>query len=302
MNRSSLQMNRSAMRWVVIVLSLLAASSSAAQGLLIAYEGFNYPASAALQGANGGTGWSGAWLNSSLNNGVDNGVASGSMVFTGLPTSGGRLVTHGGTDPLGVDYRSFRHLDLSGPGLAALVDTGPTLGKDGTSIWIAFLAALSAGANSNGGFGGIHLYQGLGDLSVDPLGDKINHERVFMGDAASFTHWFLGRTCGGCMGATIDESAVTVSATVRLLVYRFDFLPGNETVHMFIDPPLNVVPNDTTAAVVQTQFLDFRFDTIEVGTGNGSPQERMDIDELRIGTTFFDVVGRDFIFANGFEP
>ena len=60
---------------------------------------------------------------------------------------------------------------------------------------------------------------------------------------------------------------------------------------------IDVVPNDTSAVVVQTQFLDFRFDTVEVGSGNGSPAERMDIDELRIGTTFWDVVGGANIFA-----
>jgi len=284
---------------IVTVLMVLGISR-AASATVIASEGFAYSAGN-LAGANGGVGWNGAWLNSPLN--VDAmGMPLDSHVVTpdstyaathpGFVSSGNKFNGYGTQTPNltgnpSHDVRAFRFIDLTPPEVTPLLDAG-RLGKDGTSIWVGFVSRLASG--TSGGHGGVHLYDGLTPLDQDPLGGKLAHERVFMGDRASNTVWCLERACGGCMGATSDDTNVQVNGTLRFLVYRFDFLPGNETVRMWIDPPLTGTPTNASAVVTQTAFLDFRFDTVQAGSTNFGSTEVLEIDEFRIATSFGELV------------
>ncbi|MFN7975493.1 MAG: PKD domain-containing protein [Acidobacteriota bacterium] len=275
---------------LLLALAGSAIAASRARAVVIAEESLAYAPGPMDGVANGGIGWNGAWITSPLNAGYnppDNQITPGNMAApVPLLVAGNRCTTAGN------DVREFRFLDLTRPAVAPYVDATGKLGKDGTTIWIAFLAALATGPNTNVGNGGIHLFDGLGDLNQYPDGDKAVHERVFMGDRNSGTNWFLGRTCGGCSGATIDETTYPVTTAVHLLVYRFDFLAGDETVRLWVDPAPGPDPANATADVTQTAFLDFRFDTIELGSANvnGGPMEILDLDELRIATTYQEAV------------
>lgn len=252
----------------------------APKDLLIASDSFSYPEGATLKGANGGSGWAGPWITSPLHK-SDNTIAPSSMLFKNLAASGNRLLE------VGSNVRSYRTIDTARPELATLLDGGK-LGKDGTTIWIGFLAALSHGENTNLGSGGVHLYNGLGDLTVDPDGDKKGHQVLFMGDRNSSTKWCLERTTGGAAGGSNHDSELDVDTTVRFLVYRIDFAPGHEMIRMFIDPAPGAEPKDDSALMI-VGVSDFRFDTVEVGSATNpgkGPQERLDIDELRIATSF----------------
>jgi len=255
-------------------------SGKAAKDLVIASESFDYLGGAPLKGASRGAGWDGPWIISALHKN-DNKIGAGSMIFKSLSSLGNRLIQ------VGDNVRSYRKINTTRPELAPLLDGGK-FGKDGTTIWIGFLAALSAGENTNLGSGGVHLYNGLGDLTADPDGDKKSHQVLFMGDRNSATKWCLERTTGGAPGGSNHDSEIEVDTTVRFLVYRIDFNKGLEMIHMFIDPAPGAEPKDEAAAMA-VGVSDFRFDTVEVGSATNpgkGPQERLEIDELRIATSF----------------
>ncbi len=292
---------------LVVALLLSIAGTSRLPAALIVYEDFNYPAGSAANGLNGGVGWNGAWQTSPhfTAQGLDLTISAGDIPvnapFANLVTSGNRLttiknqssVTTGGN---GSGIRTFRQIDLARLAGSGLLDpVSGKLGAPGTSIWIAFLARLAPGAsNTNSGNGGIHLYDGLAPLTTSPYdGDKPNHERIFMGDRASSTFWFLGRTTGGAPGGVLADSTTTVSTTPRLLLYRYDFKPAAVDMRLWVDPTPGTQPADAAAAVTLLNVLSFVFDYVEVGGADGASStvlEQLDVDEIRLATTYAEAV------------
>jgi hypothetical protein len=268
-------------RWFLLLAAAMA--SRQAQAVVIAYEPFDYPASSNLSSNAGGTGWVGSWIYSPLisNHGTINPT---NLVYGKLSYAGKSLRTAANN---GIDNRDFRKLNTTNTAVAPWIDANGKFGKSGTTLWIAFLARL--GTSSNSGNGGIHLYDGLGDLSLSNDGDKANHERMFMGDRASGTFWFIGRTCGGCPCALFMESTNTVNGTLHLFAYRYDFIGTNVDVRLFIDPPLTNTPPNASAAAALIGLCGFDFDWVEVGSGS----ESLDIDEFRIATSFAEAAPLD---------
>jgi hypothetical protein len=282
-------------KWFLIV-AVVAWSTLGAPAQPVAYEGFNYPVGTTLNGHATGTGWTGAWQTSSVyvNNGQDNAIAAGSMAYGALSTSGNRLGT------IGNDVRSFLQFDTSAgspAALAGLVNGNGEIGVPGTTVWVGFRGSLTAGNNTNTGNGGFHLFDGIGNLTSFPDGDKGHHEILFMGDRNNPTNglnWCLEMTTGGTGSA---DSSVVVDAVPRFLVYKIEFLGGrNGRVSLFIDPPPGALENTlapefatnvTSSATVQSVF---QFNYLEVGTANSNGvsqfQERMDLDEFRLGASY----------------
>jgi hypothetical protein len=104
-----------------------------------------------------------------------------------------------------------------------------------------------------------------------------------MGRQNTNPHWYLGRVTNGAPGKGEWPSSVTADATVRLLVYRFDFKKGPEEAWMWIDPPVGREPAAADAAIHAESVADFRFNCLSVGAGPGT---RFFLDEIRIATTF----------------
>src|SRR5262249_24355403 len=117
------------------------------------------------------------------------------------------------------------------------------------------------------------------------------------------------RTTGGTAGAATFDTTVPFDHTVHFHVVRIRFdasatctapsvpctaCPGggacNVEVTLFIDPDLSVpgTPADATATLGPLIVADLGFDTIETG----AESEAVDVDELRIGTTFDSVAPR----------
>src|SRR5262245_24183812 len=262
-------------------LLIFAGALSAQPGILIAVESFDY-AAGPLSGSNGGSGWNGAWFTSPLAQ-EDSRIVTPGIVFGGLRSVGAKARTPGD------EVRTFRRIATDRPELQPLLDRG-RLGKDGTTIWIAFVMAISdVPGNSSLGYASIHLNDGVGDLAKDIYGDKRNHQRVQIGDRNMAEVYYLGRVTNGAPGASGWDTTVPVDKTPRLLVTRFDFRLGDESAALFIDPPLGKEP-PLESAVVKGAMSDFRFDILQIGSGGSRfAKEQADFDELRIGTTFESV-------------
>lgn len=249
----------------------------------IAVESFVYEADSPLAGANGGSGWQGAWLVSPLAR-KDNRVIGPTMTHPQLSVAGRRM------KQVGDDVRSFRKLDLDRKEVADLVtagDYGPALGKEGTTIWIGFLIANASSAKQ--AYGGIHLCDGLGDLTRDMFGDKKAHQRISLGRNNTSRGWYLGRVTNGAPGAGKWDSNVATDEKTRLLVYRFDFHERDVEGWLFIDPPPGREPDRKSAAIHAEKITRFYFNTLSVGSGPGAI---FHLDEIRIGRTIADVAPR----------
>ena len=267
---------------LVLLLSMVV-PPSAMHAAPIASESFDYKPDTMLRGANGGIGWDGPWFASPLRKN-DNLVIGPSMTHPGLAVAGGRM------KQIGQDVRSFRKIDVSRKEIAPLVTDGAHgkgLGKPGTTIWIGFLIAMPSHPKS--AYGGIHLCDGLGDLTKDPFGDKRTHQRISMGRSNTSKGWYLGRVTNGAPGAGKWDSAVAVDEKARLLVYRFDLHAKSAEAWLFIDPPLNKEPAANLASLHAKDMTPFLFNTLSVGSGGNAI---FHLDEIRIGSAFEDVAPR----------
>lgn len=175
--------------------------------------------------------------------------------------------------------------------------------------------------------GGIHLFDGIGalDTSAGSDGPKHPFEHLQLGDRNMSDTWILGRTMGGCAAGsgtwepqTSAAKGIFFDSATHLFVVRMRFdvadpsttpcsngFMGSGTckcptgvsscldeIAAWIDPVLSGAPGSTptvgsaTAVLAPTVVADFYFDTIEMN-GEG---ESVDLDEIRIGTTYADVV------------
>lgn len=259
------------MKATLIILFVILLNQAALHAQLIACESFSYPAGTELRDQNGGSGWRGAWFAEPAATGIT--ISADGMKFPMLATSGGK------SQQDGKDTRLFRHLDTGRAEVAALVEdgaAGKTFGKDGTTIWIAFLIANTAYPTL--AHGGMHLMDGV------TLGASYKKtQRIQLGRQNNGTHWLLCRTDQGGPAAGKWDSTVTSDQTARLLVYRFDFKPGAETGWLWVDPTPGHEPATDKADLHAPQIADFRFNAVNVGSGGSAT---FDFDELRIGATF----------------
>ncbi len=283
-----------------------------------------------------GDGWTTSALNAQHNT-----VRATGLTYPGLPVTGGSLKLIYVSAPSG-GWRSFRTIDtttVAAQPLAASYANGPgqalrgTFGKSGTTIWFSFLAAMDCGgatctssATSNNG--GIHLFDGIGDLDVASGNDGPKHpfEHLQLGDRNTSSTWIAARTTGGCVSGSSTWQPVNAASqpipfdsATHLFVVRMRFdvaspatatcAPGisgsgtcscpasNPTcldeIAIWIDPDLSGAVGAAPAATASTGVLpptivaDFQFDTVQVGAEG----EAIDLDEIRVGTTYADVVG-----------
>ena len=280
---------------------------SSVQAQLISSESFNYPAGS-IVGNNGGTGWSSPWLTTTFN-------TANTMIAAPGMTQPPQVIGVGYQDhQVGNDFRNFRFMDTTSSLALSLMDNvgdpgltnttnyrwGKAYGKDGTTIWFSFLFYRS---NNLQGYGGMHLMYGM-DLAFDQYGDKKAHQRFQFGADNSHTHYMLSRTINAnpnlpaSCSVTI-EGNVTVNASLHLLVQRIDFKAGQEVSYLWIDPISCQAPDTALANVKMYHICDFRFNAVNVGAGNSANYE---MDELRIGLTYNDVVNCASGGLNIYEP
>jgi hypothetical protein len=220
---------------------------------LLAYESFNYSAGQELSGLNGGTGFSDAW---STYTGSAT-IQAGSLNGAELETSGGKVFFN----PTTANLNAFRTLQT------------PLNQTSGVS-YLSFLGDLQSGQR----FLGISLYNGASELRL-----------IGKGGSASVPNWAI-------TGASIANTTIPAT-TEALLVLRIDWNSAStETMRLWVYPSTGTLPTteptvgtaNATLSVELTQITQLR---IGAGFTNGTDTEANGwIDEIRVGTTWNDVV------------
>ncbi len=217
---------------ILLPLILLAAPLSAQNMQVFTSETFDYPAGN-LGFQVGGSGWENDWW--SGNNGDD-----GLVTAPGFDLVGNKMTVN--YDHAG----SYRLIDRSS--LGPILDNS-NLGADNTTIWISFQMQKDAGCD--------HLYGGL-SLNWQWVG-----EQMFLGSPWSTGELGMART-GAPTHAVVAGSDVNLLNT---LVYRIDFLPGDERVQFWVNPGV-AYPN--TPADLDEMVADFRFNEVRLQSGDGT--------------------------------
>lgn len=142
-----------------------------------------------------------------------------------------------------------------------------TLGGNSGSLWIGFLAKGVGNLPSNT-YAGISFYSDTA-------------EKMFLGLPYRHSQWGLGITGSGNLdsGVVADANSVCYAARVD-----FDPIGGTDSIHVWINPSLNMVPSDSSANISGTRS-HFTFNTISVQGNVGFVY-----DELKIGSEFTDVI------------
>ena len=224
---------------------------------LIAADDFDYDI-ATIRGCDGGTGWADAWTGGNL-------ISKGSLYFGDYDAKGNRLTTMGdkasGSDLVKCSFRK-----LAVDGMDHLIADGK-YGRPGTTLWIAFVVNFPQGGHVRGAFGGVSLFN-----------DR--KEQLFLGDCGSTNVWAFERT-----GESQHLSSVQVDLGITFLVYQIEFQPDGARMGMWVNPKPGVNDPPVSETSVSVRVPPFQFNRVRVCSAPGP----IDIDGLRLGTTYADV-------------
>lgn len=252
--------------------TLLAFSSSVRADLAL-YEGFDYTAgSNALNGKNGGVGFTAAWGNQNAD------VVAGSFAYT--DTNGMQLATSGN--------RAFMDATGTDPNVAgtSISPIRTIAGLTGGTIYVSFLAQQTAGDAR--------------DISVSLFaanaGSFGTSERITIGHGNGFTTWGAYALADAANGA----HSAAASNNVTLLVARIDENASglNERVRLYVNPTLGIEPIAADVDFDTQNFIDSIGDItrLRMRAGGSDPTKvpplaasQFQADELRIGGAFADV-------------
>lgn len=241
-------------------MTIVAASFAAnAQATLPVYEPFNYTAGSALQTQPGYT---------ALNSGDDIAVVTGNLSYTDLPASTGNKI------------------NFAGSGIDAKYDITPV---SADTIYYSFLVKIndiSAVTDPNGGY-----FAGFGENNTN-FGGTIWTKRV---DDNTFKFGSEVRTATG-NGTTWSTADYNVGDTY-LVVGSYTFVSGsnNDVARLWINPALGLTTEPTPTIEDQWTASNDLTSIVHFFLRQDSAMETpdLDIDELRIGTSWADVTPID---------
>ncbi|MHC4261390.1 MAG: hypothetical protein ACYSWX_02615 [Planctomycetota bacterium] len=219
----------------------------------IAEESFDLPPGTFLGDTGSGIGWEAPWYAGP--------TGLSSFVFSpGFDAVGGSGLTNNPDPAVPGEYESYRRLDLTG--FENITDSlfgsaqGPLLGKDDTTLWLRFTAQRFFGGDD--AYAGVSLF-----IFLDPNGVG---EYLFMGSPYLFDDYGIDTTLSGQGPGAISCGKGGID-TETDLVYRIDFLPGDERVRMWVNPAEEYPtgPADLDAIDVP----DFRFNELRFASGTG---------------------------------
>ena len=250
------------MRMMIAVSILaLAICASPARATLIAYEGFDYSPAGYLDGLNGGTGFNSAWEDATSPGPVVTDSSAGSLNYVGNPT------------PVTGGYVNFVE-----PSSRTL--TTPLTYNTGDTYYMSFLIRKD--------FPGVGVYVKL--VNGDHHYSNYTY-RTWLGGISGSTDNF---SYGGVYGHFIDLGYTV--GTMAMVVTRLVALPDTneyERSYSYFQSPASVSttePGDGAWDVTRTEnasSLARGADTLWVMSGAAMGGS---IDEIRIGTTFADVI------------
>jgi hypothetical protein len=259
--------------WIAGIVAVgLAGLGGTASATLIAYEGFDYTDAQTVGGLSGGTGWTTVWKGdpalstNTITGGTINITTPGSTT-TGLQVAG-NAATAMPTNNLVRAYRSFQAV------------------SSGT----VYFRMLATRLNSGTRFLGIQLFNGTSATGIP-----------FFGMNSGQTNWSISTNITSGIPAATNVPA--------LLVLRVDFnMLGtgstNERVRLYVNPTPGALEPSTAAADSEsnTTYNIPQIDRIGIGAGFTSGADSTTIgtlDEIRIGTTWADVVPPTPVIQNG---
>jgi hypothetical protein len=277
--------------WLVVI--AFSAFSSPAFSELLVYEPFDYPAGSALLGKTGGIGFTTPW-ESRMPAAIPGAstVQSGSLTYSTLPVSGNSVLMTGmnGSEQI---FRS--HVNVEG--------------ADGTQTWISFigqrLGAATTGANPYPRGVNISFYNTEGFAAH-------GREQFAIGNSsgAATNDWaFIGHGQLANIVPSTNPAVPFGGAPPAFFVLRIDHHgppnmdgPGNnDDIHIFINPSLAGEPSTASANAKRlgTEANTFDYSGLDylrpfignIGGGGAQPYGELLWDELRIGTTWGDVIG-----------
>ena len=153
---------------------------------------------------------------------------------------------------------------LANSGVPAFRTPSSSPDADGSTVYISFLAQNTSAQNT-----------GYAGLSLISSGNEV----LFLGKANGAANWGIDTK-----GAGVVQSG-TSTLNPSLLVYRIDFGAASEHVRLYVNPSDSTEPAAASADVPSKS--NFTWDSIRLQAGGGTTA---DWDEVRIGTTYADVV------------
>ena len=243
---------------------------------LYAYESFAYPAGP-LSEQNGGFGWGGPWFSveAAADDANTNCVASGSLDYEGMVPQGNRAVQTAQQNRIRRSLSTSVGGVFDAAGLIENQDGMRLVGRDGTTIYLSFLQRVD---KLDDVFYGLELHRSDG-----------NGNRVLC----------IGNGADGCgYGVTsnvnvyglknfpsLGEENTATNFFVVKIVYGVD---NRDHVYVYRNPASLV---DELKCQPDAELVgNFAFDRIGLGNFNGSKVH--EVDEIRVGTTFLSVTGR----------
>lgn len=254
---------------VGLLTALMLVAASDTHAALIAYEGFNYTANQTLGGQNGGSGWTSDWkgdaaLNTDTISGGTVNVTSPGSTYTGLQVSGNAATVTPTTGTTRA-YRSF----------------------DSVNSGTVYVSALMDKTNSGTRFLGLSFYDGA-------------NENFFMGLNTGQSTWNTGLVPGLAPPSTFTDTGVPTWLVMRMDFNAVGVGSAYERVRLYVNPtPGGLEPGTASAdSLNYNTSTDIpQIDRIHIGAGFTSvipagtfTTTTGTFDELRIGTTWADVV------------
>ncbi len=205
--------------------------------------------------ANSGLGFNGAWTQGGFNVFASGYEHTDASLCFGSLEAGGTSVSAG----------AFPAIN------GALRNLAQQLGQDGTTVYVSFLvqAREPFGGGIFSGFFGLTLNGSLGnDLFIGKSG------------GGALAEWVL-ETRGG--GGQVSSGAPIVVGKTAFLVLKAEFLAANDVFTLYVDPPPGGVESGSG-----TEKADLNLGLVpRIGIYSSGP---FVIDEIKIGTTYADVV------------
>jgi len=252
------------------IAGLSGVSAPTASAELIAAEDFGSTASGNLDGGGDGVGWGADWNTQTGN--TEPQYATSPTLFASANVFSHSTDSYG-TSP-GPSARFGRPIDTADGGLAdaaGLLDSNNNIGADGTTVYIGFAMQTVAPAQ----YHGFELYR-------DGENGGARSVKVSTDGVGGGANWNLAS------GNTSTEALVSaVNEATNYFVLKLAFGESDvDSASVFLNPTLNTAEGTADAFITGGNYA---FDRL--GFGNFSTGATLNFDDIRIGTTYADVVG-----------
>lgn len=255
------------MRTSLLLLPALSFLITSASATLTIYEPFAYTAGGTLASQNGGTGFSGAW-------------PAGATTHT----------------------LSAANTSLAYPASAPLTPQGARLEFSTTAVGgVTAARGLAAGAQMNLATNGLGFYASalisIGEIGQTASVQFLNGTNVRFSYGVNATgNFFTSVDPGsGSQVATITSSTAAPGTTYLLVAYiRTNTSAGNDEVFVSAFAPTDTVvfpANDNAWQAKAAGNSGLTLNTLRIAANNASTTTTLQLDEIRVGTTFEDVTG-----------